>query len=787
MVGLLIAAPTLITAARWLEPEETAAAVPNVGAPELLDLGDVLKLAAMPTMGLLAVEMTREGKARFALPRSENGQGITTSTAMIIADELDLPLDKVEVVLADARPELLYNQLTGASNTTFAIYDGLRMAAATMRGRLTQTAALELGALERDLRTADGVVIAPDGRRVPYAALAEKAAALRTVVARPQLKQASQLKLTGTEVKRIDARAAVTGTKTFAMDLKVKNAIPTMLCRAPTINARALGIENAAEVRRMPGVEHVALIEKTEFVQGGVAVCARTMGQCIDAIRALKVRWSAGKVDGKNDASVLADLKKAQLPFVPVPAVKTIEGAFTFHFRPGDPLETNTAVADVRADRAEIWSAMKSPIVAQQGIATMLGLPQDKVVCHVVEGGGSFGRRLFPDAAFEAAAVSKAVGRPVRLQWHRTDNFRHGRTHPMAFNRTRAQLAGKEIVAFDQRHSSVQTDYTHGLGELLTAVEAKLPAQNFAAYSSALFYLTAVNPYNVGVGQPLLSEVYDYADFNTSSTRNVYNPDMGTSREVVMDAVARELGEDPLELRLRLAKDERTKAVIRRVKEAAEWGRSLPAGVAQGIAVHSEYKGRAACIVEIDCRPQTVNRKVRDALTGPRVQRLTFVVDVGKPINPLGIKAQIMGGAMDGIANALTYSLHLRDGYFLEGSWDNAFYTRQWNVPPRVDVIVMPATTDVPGGVGEFGVAAAMAATANAYWKATGTMPTEFPILHNRKDLGFEPQPTVPPIPQPPADGLVAYGVRPARQARRTKPKRRRPRRRTRRSPKTSR
>ena len=130
----------------------------------------------------------------------------------------------------------------------------------------------------------------------------------------------------------------------------------------------------------------------------------------------------------------------------------------------------------------------------------------------------------------------------------------------------------------------------------------------------------------------------------------------------------------------------------------------MPAGTAQGIAIRKEYKGASACLVEIDCRPQTVNRKIRDARTGPRVTKVVFVVDVGLPINPLGIKAQIMGGAMDGIAQALSYSLHLKDGHFLEGSWDDAFYTRQWNTPPEVDVIVMPATTGKPGGVGEFGV-----------------------------------------------------------------------------------
>ena len=114
----------------------------------------------------------------------------------------------------------------------------------------------------------------------------------------------------------------------------------------------------------------------------------------------------------------------------------------------------------------------------------------------------------------------------------------------------------------------------------------------------------------------------------------------------------------------------------------------------------------------------------------------------------------MLGGVMDGIAHALTFSLHLKDGYFLEGSWDNAYYTREWNAPFETQVIVMPPSTGIAGGAGELGVAPAMAATACAYTRATGTMPTEFPVNHSQP-LGFTPYPTVPPIPQSPTDGLT--------------------------------
>jgi isoquinoline 1-oxidoreductase beta subunit len=210
---------------------------------------------------------------------------------------------------------------------------------------------------------------------------------------------------------------------------------------------------------------------------------------------------------------------------------------------------------------------------------------------------------------------------------------------------------------------------------------------------------------------------------------------------------------DPVAFRRAFLRNKRLLAVLNKAAEVGGWGRAMPPGTAQGIAVHGEYKSACACLVEIDCTPATVNRQIRDAYTGPRVTKVVVAVDVGLPVNPLGLQAQMMGGAMDGIANALTYSLHLKNGHFLEGSWDNAYYTREWNTPFDVEVIVMPPTTGRPGGAGELGVAPTMAATACAYARATGTMPTQFPINHNQP-LGFTPLPTVPSIPQSPTDGL---------------------------------
>lgn len=742
-LGFVLAAPTLVTAAQLVPAEQARADVPSADITELVDLNDVMTLAALPTSGLITVQVNTDGTVSFALPRAEVGQGITTSTAMLIAEEMDVPLDKVRVTLADARPELVFNQLTGGSNTTIATYTPIRVAAAVARGRLIEAAATVFGAALTEVTIRAGMVLGPAGRSIGIGALAEKAAAVRTQQVTAELKPAEQFTVIGTPQRRIDALDAVTGRKKFAMDLAVPDALPTMVCRPPTINGKVGPVANAGAVRAMPGVTDVVVINT------GVAVRARTFGQCIDAVRALKVSWGPGTAQGKSDETVLQELKAAEPSLGLPPLTPSVEGRFTFHFRSNSALETNCAIADVRSDRAEIWSGLKAPIVAKEAIAAKLGLPLSAVTVHVTESGGSFGRKLFFDAALEAVEISAKIGKPVKLMWHRADDSRQGRTHPMATSRVRIAYAGNTVLSYKQRHTSVATDLSHGFGEIFTALAAKLPVADLG-FSETFFQLSQSMPYNFGVNSRLLNETDK--GFNTGSMRNVYSPDVTCARELLIDRLATKMGKDPYRIRRDFLKDDRSIAVLEKVAEAGRWGRSMPAGTAQGIALHSEYHSASAVLVEIDCRPETVDRPIRNGVAGPRVTKVVLAVDAGLTINPRGLEAQMMGCAMDGIALALTSSLHLRDGYFLEASWDNYFYTRQWNTPPELDVIIMPDTTGKPGGAGELGVAASMAAVACAYGRATGTMPTTFPINHGT--LSFEPKPVVPPVPQSPTDGL---------------------------------
>ena len=717
--------------------------------PELYDLEDLETQSALPTSALIRITVDTAGVAHFEMPRMEVGQGITTAAAMIIAEELGVAVSAVDVTLAPARPELAFNQLTGGSNTMNSMFTPIRVAAAIAKGALLRAAAIELGSVVATLVAKDGVVSAPGGRTTTYGALSAKAASDTTRPVSVDLKDPSAFTVVGRPQNRVDAMDIVTGRKRFTMDLSVPDALPTMVCRPPTLNGSPRRILNLAAVQAMPGVTDVALVDT------GVAVRAQTFGQCIDAVRALQCDWNPGSVEGQSDDTVLATLKKAELPMA-VPSVpilaQQLDLRFEFMFRSSAALEPNCAIADVRSDRATVWAGLKSPIVSQAKIADALGLPQTAVTVNVVTGGGSFGHKLFGDGALEAAKISKAMGKPVKLMWHRCDEPREGRTHPMATSRIRATVLAGQVLSFEQRHTSVKTDFGHGLGERITAMAAQLPA-NLGGLSLSAEHL---HP-DPGAALRLRRRHAAAQRGGPAVQHRQHAQHLLTRRRRGERAGRRPAGADdgqgPARLPARLPQGRPHPG---RSAEGRAGRRLGPQHAGRHGAGHRDpqgVQGRArAVLVEIDCRPATVNRPIRDGVTGPRVTKAVVVVDVGLVVNPTGLEAQMMGGVNDGIALALTSSNHLQDGHFLEGSWDNYFYTRQWNIPPDVPVRRHAEQRRPPGGAGEAGVPATVAATACAYARATGTVPTRFPVNHGT--LSFTPKSFVPPIPQSPTDGL---------------------------------
>jgi isoquinoline 1-oxidoreductase beta subunit len=753
-LGYVVAAPFLVVAADALSPEARAAAAtanptatipipPPAGLPttpqpaDLVDLGDLLILAGLPTANMLTLTVDEQGIVHFALPRQENGQGTVTAMAMVIADEMDVTLDAVDVTLAPAEPKLLFNQLTGSSNAVRSLWDPVRTAAAAARGRLLAAAADLLGEPLDVLTVEAGVVSAPDGRSVTYGQLTQKAASRTTepVVATP--KNPSQYRIIGTPQPQLANRAIVTGQQQYAVDLDIPGAMPTMVRRAPTIKGELVACHNLAEIEAMPGIVAAAALPF------GVAVVGQTFGQVIDAVDAVDAVFTPGPVADESNATVRQKLVDAPVePFLPtVPLARTLELEADWAPVNHAPMGTNMAVADVRSDSATIWAPLQTPIAALQAIAQAVGLPEDAVTVNVIRGPGSFGRTLFFDAALEAAQISRAVRMPVKLMWHRTNDMRHGRAHPQAHHRLRATVLGGEVLSFEHRVTSVTTDVSPGLGEAITAGLDKTGLGK-AGFGQTLFETTITCPYNFGVVTQLLTEVP--LEFNTDSWRSVFSYNTRGTEELFVDLIAEALGRDPVEMRLAFMQNQRQRSVLQKVAEVGDWGRRMAPGTAQGVGFHQEYQSTCACLVELDATDQT----------NPRVTKAVLAVDTGLPINPLSLEGQMLGGMTDGISLVLSMGNHVVEGLPIESGWSHFRFARQAETPRDVTVIVMPPTSDRPGGAGELAVPPTVGAVANAYRRATGTVPTSFPIFFT---VDWTPAPPGP-IPKEPIQPLPAPG-----------------------------
>ncbi|MBK9136141.1 MAG: xanthine dehydrogenase family protein molybdopterin-binding subunit [Betaproteobacteria bacterium] len=653
------------------------------------DVADSLVQTGALTMALVKLTLGADGVYTLDLPRLEQGTGIATALAMMIAEEAHVPLAQVRVHSADASPELLYNQITGGSSSVrcFAPFIGTLVAKARLAAGLPPTT---------------GTPGDP-----------------------------SQFQVIGKRVGKLDALDIVTGRKKFTMDQPVPGALPTMLRMPAQIRGTVQSVNNLAQVRAMPGVVAVVVVPPGGTVvprQVGVAVMAETFGQAWDAARALDITWGDGSNAGQTDATLKQTLAAAIPPLLPAGVGQiTLDAEFWFPAATHCPLEVECAIADVRPGSAEIWAGLQTPIVTQQAIAADLGLLQTQVKVHVVPSGGSFGRRLFWDPVQIAAYVSQQTGRPCKLMYHRSDDIRHTRLRPPQVHKVRATLLPPtlllpgNVVSYQQSIGIVRLDARHGYGEIGTALGGSLPPQvpqtlGNLGYEQFFFKTMVASPYNFGVSAKLLFPVG--LDWNTVSFRSVHINPARTVEEVMVDEMAARLNKDPVAFRLEFLRLPRARAVLQRCAGAAQWGRALPAGFAQGVGVHMESRSFSACIVEVDGRDPNQCK----------VTRVTLVIDVGRPISPSGIEQQCLGGISDAIALVFNAGLTIQDGLPLEGSYNQFRYTRQRDFPKQVEIIVMPDVGEPIAGMGEVAMSAPSGAMCNAYWRATGRRPRSFPL-----------------------------------------------------------
>lgn len=692
MLALAASAPVVTATGLGLAPMSAQAAPLPLTPPDTVDsydVGDSLVQTGAPTMPLVKLSLGGDGVYTFEMPRLEQGTGIGTALAMMIAEEAGVPLSKVKVLSADAQPELLYNQITGGSSSVRCFEPFIKA--------MVTAARLKAGLL-------------------PQAGAPNDPA---------------QYQVIGKATAKLDTFDIVTGRKKFTMDIAVPGALPTM-CRMPSqIRGTVVRVNNRAAVLGMPGVIAVETLPGGGTVVGippGVAVMAETFGQAWDACRALDITWGDGPNKGMSDATISAALKAAVLPQLPAPPLTVaIDAEFEFPAASHCPLEVECAIVDVKPTSCEIWAGLQCPIVTLQAIALDLGLPQTAVKAHCIPSGGAFGRRLFWDPVQVAAQVSKLTGLPCKLMYHRSDDVRHTRSRPPQYHKVRVAmnppsiLGAGNVLSYQQSIGLVRLDARHGYGEIGTALGGSLPfgvqqTVGNLGYEQFFFKTMVASPYNFGVSSKQIFPVP--IDLPTVSYRSVHIMPARTVEEIIVDEIAAAMGKDPLAFRMEFLRLPRAKAVLQRVAGAAQWGKAMPAGFAQGVAVHMESRAFTACIVELDGRDPN----------NCKVTRATIVIDVGKPINPSGISQQAHGGLAEAISLVLNAGLTIKDGLIQEGSYNQYRFAKMRDFPKNVEVIVMPNVGDPIAGMGEVGMSAPSGAIANAYARATGRKPRKFPL-----------------------------------------------------------
>jgi len=711
--GFLIAGPTLAIGARLGLGDGAANAWPTKTdeLPDAQDFTDIFVLSQQDTIYDLLMEIRPDGTAYAEVPKQDIGQGVLTAFKIMVADNLDVPYEKTEVALGKADQKWGAAQITGGSHNTRVLYDPVRIVAAKMRGQLVAAAADKLGVPASQLRTEDGFVVARDGRKVGYGELSAAAAQLpKARAAMP--KAQSEYKIIGTPKTQIHARDIATGKPTFSMDLfSSKEYLPTVLAMAATHGASVVSIDDS-EAKKIPGVIAVTHIPGMAdyLIPEAVAVTAETFGIAKKAKNALKIKWSAGPMDQLSDAQI-DDLLNNISDKISNPG-SGVEATFRWPYVPHAPMEENASAANVTSSGYEGWGGAQIPCTLQRQLAETLGMQVSQINYHVIRAGGAFGRHLFHDQDVQAAQVSQRLGKPVKLQWLREEGIKHGRTRPVSIHKIKAVVSGGDVTGYEHRMACPEMDLRHGLGDVATGYITEYnnegACQYFFAHTQKMFYKTG--PTSITLKQKLLAKP-------TAAWRVVYSGQVHAADEIVVDELARLLGKDEVEYRLATLDSPRHVKTLEKAAEAANWGQKLPAGVAQGVGMHDEYKSTAAYIMTIDTRGRE-----------PKMTACHIAVDNGYCINPEGTKSNLLGQAHDGFALAFRAGLHVDNGATRESNFHDYKWTRMFDSTPDMSVHIMPQSNVLPGGIGELGVPAAASAAANAWARATGKQPRNFPL-----------------------------------------------------------
>ncbi|HET6891264.1 MAG TPA: xanthine dehydrogenase family protein molybdopterin-binding subunit [Pyrinomonadaceae bacterium] len=671
------------------------------------------------------VHIKPDGMIVIQVNRLEFGQGVQTSLPMILADEMDADWSQVVAELAPAadvyKDPLFGIQMVGGSGSIAHSFQQYRELGARTRAMLVAAAAERWSVAPEQCRTEASVVHGPNGKSAKYGELA--AAAARTPVpANVRLKQPSEFRLIGKEVRRLDSRPKCDGSLKFGLDLDLPGMKVAMVAHPPIFGAKVKSFDDKA-ARALEGVREVFQIPVGRGGTG-VAIVADHFWPAKQGRDRLNVEWDFTGVERADSSQLWTKYKElARTAGVSVVArgdakaidqitsANRIVAEYEFPYLPHAPMEPLNTTIRFDGDRAEVWAGSQFQTIDQMAIAEVLGLKPNQVAFHTEMAGGGFGRRATPDSHVqrEAAEIAKRTrGIPVKLIWTREDDVQGGYYRPMHLHRVAIGI-GADRMPSAWRHvivgQSILADTPFAAMMKDNIDPTSVEGVNDTHYDLKNFHVTVHNP---KVNVPVLW------------WRSVGHTHSAFVMETLIEELATRAKADPIAYRRKLLKPEAKKlrSTLDLLDAKSTWRRNLPKGHAVGIACHESFDTGVACAVDVSIE----NKR-------PRIHRATVAVHCGIAVNPLSIESQFQAGLGFGLSQLMAKgAITLKDGLVEQRNFDGYVPPYMPDAPVAVDVHIVPST-EAPTGCGEPPVPVISPAVVNALSRLTGKHYRTLPLV----------------------------------------------------------
>lgn len=720
------------------------------------------------------IRITAQGRVVMAMPRAEMGQGVHTALPMLVADELDLPLEWVSTETAG--PQSIYGNVamfvaslpfhprstqpgqetvaartgqwlvgklarelglsvTGGSSTVTDAWEPVRLAAATARAQLAAAAAQRWGAPAAEVQVRDGA-LQHGARRAHFGELAAAAVRIHPEHVRP--KAPAQRKLVGQAAPRRDMPAKVTGQAVFGIDVRPPGLLFAAVRMAPMLGGGVGALRNEAEVLRMPGVQKCLRLGAHAGATAGVAVVAHTTWHALRAVQALDVQWQAPSDDQGQPRPPQALADSDRILQALVREAKDGDGGTTFHAR-GDvaqaeaqarhqleatyqapylahaTMEPMNGTAMLQDGRLTLWLPTQVPSQARKLAAKAAGVDEAHVALHVTLLGGGFGRRLEADYVLQAVEAAKAMpGRPVQILWSREEDTTHDFYRPASAAHLRASW-GADWGKAGARPQSLRV---HSAGDAITPrwMARTLPALAGPVDMPDKTAMEGLFDQPYAIAHQHMRHAATRNEVPVGFWRSVGHSHHAFFIESFVDEMAAESKMDPVAFRLSLLADmPRHAAVLRLAADKAGWGAPLAAGRARGVALHESFGSIVAQVAEVSLDQGA-----------PRVHRVVVAVDCGTVVNPGIVAQQMESGVIFGLTAALHGRIDVKDGMVQQKNFPD-YPLLGLAQSPVIETHIVPSSLP-PTGVGEPGTPPIAPAVANALFALTGKRLRALPL-----------------------------------------------------------